>query len=109
MPATRHLRRLPFVVALLAMQLLGATAATAEQQSLCGERDALVVVLALEHGEALTGRGLVADTALFEIWHSAESGSWTILRTSADGITCVMAAGTHWMPGGPAPVDGTPG
>jgi len=63
----------------------------------CAPREALVARLTSEYAETLTARGLQNGAALIEVWSSEERGSFTILLTRPDGISCVMSAGTHWM------------
>ena len=99
---TRKITTLSLALALTTLTTGIATAAA------CGERTRIVAILELSHGEALAGRGIQSDENLYEIWMSKDSGSWTILRTDANGTSCVMAAGTHWLPEDPAP-GGVPG
>lgn len=82
--------------------------AMAEPQN-CAERDAVVSKLQGTFGEAFSGGGLQTDTSVFEVWTSPDDGTWTILMTRADGVSCVMASGTNWRPGGlTEAVKGTP-
>lgn len=85
-----------------------ATLPAAVSAETCAQREKLVTMLTAKHGESLAGRGLRDESALFEVWRSPETGSWTIIRTRADGTACIMAAGTHWLPGLEGP-KGTPG
>ena len=48
-------------------------------------------------GEHFVGGGLQSASSSYEVWISAEKGTWTILKTSANGTACVMAAGTNWL------------
>jgi len=68
-------------------------------QANCGQRDAVVDKLAGKYGEAFSGGGLQNAESVFEVWRSAEKGTWTILMTRADGVTCIMASGTNWRDG----------
>ena len=68
----------------------------AHAQSACGDRNAMVEQLSRTYGEARKGAGLAGQTALFEVWTSNDTGSWTILKTSPNGIACVIAAGENW-------------
>lgn len=71
-------------------------------QSTCGERETIVERLAAKWGEEFVGGGLQDANNIFEIWMSSEKGTWTILRTMANGRACVMATGTNWQVGIPA-------
>ena len=62
----------------------------------CAERSAIIERLSLKWGESFAGGGLQSETSVFEVWMSEEKGTWTILKTSADGMSCVMATGTNW-------------
>ena len=89
--------------------ILGMTVAgtpDAHAQMACGTRDAVVAQLGDKYGEARHGGGLAGPTAIFEVWASEETGTWTILKTTPNGLTCVMAVGDDWQedtspPGGP--------
>ena len=70
--------------------------ATLHAQSNCADRDKVVQKLETGYGEALSGGGLQNSTHVFEVWHSQEKGTWTILMTRADGKSCIMASGTNW-------------
>ena len=75
----------------------------------CGTRDAVVDALANGYGEQFAGAGLQSETRMMEVWTSAESGTWTILMTRADGTTCIVASGTDWrMPLPNEQIAGTP-
>ena len=68
----------------------------AHAQLACGDRDAVVEQLSRVYGEIRKGAGLAGQAALFEIWVSNATGTWTILKTTPDGIACMMAAGENW-------------
>ena len=88
------------------------TPLAAEAQQNCAARDSVVGRLAAKYGESFAGGGLQNSTSIFEVWFSEEEGTWTILMTRADGMSCVMAAGTHWragLPGELMPMQGVPG
>lgn len=73
-----------------------ATAPPAQAQVPCASRDKLVDQLEKKHGEAVAGIGLAGPNALYEIWTSPKTGSWTILLTRPDKISCVIATGQDW-------------
>ena len=77
-------------------------------QSNCAERDSVVDKLSVKYGEAFGGGGLQNAESIFEVWISEEKGTWTILRTRADGTSCIMASGTNWREGIKVPA-GIPG
>ena len=77
-------------------------------QANCAARDAVVDKLAVKYGEAFGGGGLQSAESIFEVWISQEKGTWTILMTRADGVSCIMASGTNWREGLKVPA-GIPG
>ncbi len=79
--------------------ILGMAAAgplDAQAQMACGTRDAVVAKLGDKYGEVRRGGGLVSPTAIIEIWASEATGTWTILKTMPDGMSCIMAVGDGW-------------
>ncbi len=66
-------------------------------QMACGTRDSVVEKLGEKYGEVRRGGGLAGPTAIFEIWASDEPPyTWTILKTTPNGFTCIMAVGDGW-------------
>lgn len=47
--------------------------------------------------------GLAPNNRIVEVFVSEETGSWTITLTSADGVTCLVAAGQHFEVLSPEP------
>lgn len=98
---------------LISTALLVAAAAvsplSAIAQANCAARDVVVDRLASGFGEKLAGAGLRNSTSIFEVWMSEEKGTWTILLTTADGQSCVMASGTHWRGADPVEPEGVSG
>ena len=68
----------------------------------CMPRTDLVAKLTTAYAEKLTARGLQNESSIVEVWASAETGSYTILLSRANGISCVISAGTHWLTETPA-------
>lgn len=73
----------------------------------CGPRAAVIDQLERHHGEVRLAMGLAASGRLFEVFASA-SGSWTIVATAPDGVTCGIASGERFV-AVPLPVPGVPG
>lgn len=73
--------------------LVFTTPATA--QSICGERSRFVDQLREQYGERPTSVGLAANGTLLEVMTS-EKGTWTIMVTRPDGVSCVVATGNAW-------------
>ena len=62
----------------------------------CMPRDALVSQLAGQYGEHLSGFGVQNPNQVLEIWSSRKTGTFTVVITRSDGISCVMAVGENW-------------
>lgn len=81
--------------------LLVAAAATApcttDYQSLKQE-------LAQKYQEAPVSAGLQSNGSLLQIFASTETGTWTALSTTPQGVTCILSSGKNWegWPGTPA-------
>lgn len=62
----------------------------------CAERETVIAELSGRYGETRHGIGLAANNAVMEVFASAETGTWTITVTLADGMTCLMASGQNY-------------
>jgi hypothetical protein len=49
--------------------------------------------LATKYGESRQSIGLGANNAVMEVFASDTSGTWTIIVTTASGLTCLVASG----------------
>ncbi len=80
------------------LMLLGATALIAPDasaQTVCGERTKFLAQLAKKHHEAPTSIGVTSSGQMIEVLTSS-NGTWTILVTSPDGVSCMVAVGEAW-------------
>jgi hypothetical protein len=59
----------------------------------CGPRAAVMAHLAERYGETRQAIGMAANAMVMEVFASAESQSWTITITTAEGQTCLVASG----------------
>ncbi len=85
------------VCAAAALTALSALPAVAEGRSQpCAERTQVVERLAEKYGETLQSVGMHSNNGVLEVYASKKTGSWTILVTSPDGKTCLIAAGQMW-------------
>jgi hypothetical protein len=78
------------------MALLAATS-TAAAQSVCGAREALLKQLASEYQEAPAGIGLASNGSVVELLTS-KGGTWTLMVTRPNGMTCLIGTGEAWQP-----------
>lgn len=98
------MRELGFVIAMLVTLLAGtahapeagAREAGATALRPCHDYKALVTALDKRYGEAPVSLGLQNNGHAFQVFASPESGSWTVLSVTPDGIGCIVAAGRHW-------------
>ncbi len=81
----------------LASVCLTATGTT-QAQAACLPHAEAVARLQQLHGETVTGRGLGEMGGFVLELYVSESGSWTILMTHTNGLSCIKASGQDWMP-----------
>jgi hypothetical protein len=65
---------------------------------LCITREALIEKLETRYRETTRGVGLASNGFVFELTTSEEMHTWTLLYTTPDGISCVVATGELWSP-----------
>jgi hypothetical protein len=61
----------------------------------CASHGDVRSILSDRHQETAKGVGLLSDSKILEIYTS-EDGSFSIVVTTADGNTCVVAVGEAW-------------
>lgn len=94
------IRQLSAVGAALGAFAIGTPAIAAQ----CAERETVVDRLAVHYDEEPTAAGLQTTDdrqALVEVWSSRETGTFTVMMTMPDGMTCIVATGTDWHQQGP--------
>ena len=78
----------------------------------CGQRTLVIEKLSSKYAEKLTVGGLQTSRSsqtVMEVWSSPETGTFTVLVTNPNGISCVVAAGTDFFEAAPElTVDGAP-
>jgi len=89
------------VTALVGAVALFAVATTtnstlADGPSVCSTRDKVIAALSDVYSERPVSIGLTAEGAVIEVMASAE-GSFTIVVTHPNGLTCPLAAGKAWQ------------
>ena len=70
--------------------------AEAGETGACAARGEVVAKLAQRFGETLRSVGLQRADGLVEVYASETTGTWTILVTRPDGMSCLLAAGELW-------------
>lgn len=97
----RVVRAVLFVAAGLAagagagLALLAWAKAAEAQAPSCAPRQAVIDRLSDGYGESQTGSGVTRNGYLVELYQSP-SGSWTLIATRPDGMSCLIAAGQGW-------------
>jgi hypothetical protein len=67
-----------------------------QAQMVCDAHANVVKKLGDSYTERQTAMGMARNGQLLEIFVS-DDGSWTILLTRPDGVTCVVMAGDYWQ------------
>jgi hypothetical protein len=81
---------------LAAVVLVWAAVAQAQMRGACLPHDDAVAKLNQHYGEQPVGLGLgPTGKAMFELF-VAETGTWTLLMTRTNGISCITASGNGW-------------
>ena len=62
----------------------------------CAERATVVDRLADKFGETWQSMGLNPQNGVVEVYASDQTGTWTILITRPDGVSCLIASGEMW-------------
>lgn len=75
--------------------VLMAVPAAAQAQSSCGERAKFIETLSRNYQEVPAAMAIAGQRNLVELFVS-ETGSWTMLVTQPNGMSCIVAAGSDW-------------
>jgi len=71
-------------------------ASTAMAQPQCNERDNVLELLAKKYKETPIAAGVTNTGGLVEVLTDTKSGTWTIIVTTPQGMSCLVAAGEGW-------------
>ena len=74
-----------------ALAIVPAPAQAAE----CGKHDKVIAFLDKKYKEQLKAMGMVSNKGFMQLF-VAESGTWTVLLTTPEGISCIVAAGDSY-------------
>jgi len=86
------------MIPVLSALLIGLSALSAPanaQQTICGERGDVASKLMERYKEAPTSMGLANSGSMVEIF-SSDDGTFTIVMTHPNGMSCLVAAGEGW-------------
>jgi hypothetical protein len=73
-----------------------ASTAMAQAQPQCNERDNVLELLAKKYKETPIAAGVTNTGGLVEVLTDHRSGTWTIIVTTPQGMSCLVAAGEGW-------------
>lgn len=85
--------------ALAAMATTAQAQAQAQTGSQCNKRDSVLNLLASKYSESPVAIGVTNNGGLVEVLRStpsAKEDTWTIIVTSPQGVSCLVAAGEGW-------------
>ncbi len=68
----------------------------AAQQVACRPHDDVLPHLAQKYDEVPVAIGVTNSGGLVEVLTTADGGTWTIIVTTPQGISCLVAAGEGW-------------
>jgi type IV secretory pathway VirB2 component (pilin) len=74
----------------------GARADAPQAQPVCGAHEAVITTLSGKFAEKPVSMGLANNGTVVEVLSSPD-GSWTIVMTAPNGLTCLLAAGDYWQ------------
>lgn len=60
----------------------------------CYSRGAVATFLTAERGQRRAFRARINDRVLIEVWMRPDNGEWTLVTTTASGISCLTGTGT---------------
>lgn len=83
---------------LLALFAGKVTASGNGTQQRCEDRVTVLRYLSHQYAEKPVAMGLARNGGLIEVLTSHDGGTFTIIVTSPDGRTCMVAAGEAWQP-----------
>lgn len=90
-------RLLPFLaLPILALPTWSGANAQSAESPPCGNRDEMISHLSGKYSEETVAMGLAANGAVVEVLSSESGTSFTIVYTTPQGLTCLMAAGDNW-------------
>ncbi len=81
---------------LVAGAALIVTTSTASAEPQCNTRDSVIKQLSDKYREAPVALGVTHNGGLIEVLSTGEGKTWSIIITSPQGMSCLVAAGEGW-------------
>ena len=66
-------------------------------QQPCDQRDNVLGLLAERYRELPIAVGVTSEGSLVEVLTDAKGGTWTIIVTSPEGLSCLVLSGEGWQ------------
>ncbi len=63
----------------------------------CAATDEMLAALTGRYGERVVGAGLTVGGELLQVLVRPDGRSWTVLVTTPDGVSCLLAVGRDWQ------------
>ncbi len=80
----------------LAVFSSAAAAQSQSSQNQCNKRDNVLSLLANKYQEAPVAVGVTNTGGLVEVLSTGDGNTWTIIVTTPQGMSCLVAAGEGW-------------
>ena len=71
-------------------------ASPAAGQQVCNTRDTILGHLARQYQEVPVAGGVTSAGGLVEVLTTGDGNTWTIIVTTPQGVSCLVAAGEGW-------------
>ena len=76
--------------------LMVATSSADAQTPQCAAHDDVMNGLAVNFAETRQSIGMASDQTLMELYANTDAGSWTLIVTLPNGMSCLVASGTDY-------------
>lgn len=87
--------KVTMALGLTGITLFSCSPAYAQGAPVCLARENLVETLEGRYKESLFGIG-ISNGNLMELWTSPETGTFTVVLSAPNGISCALASGKGW-------------
>jgi hypothetical protein len=71
-------------------------AGKADAQPECDQRSSVIKLLAQRFSESPVAIGVTEQGSLVEVLSDIDGGTWTIIMTSPQGMSCLVLSGEGW-------------
>lgn len=79
----------------LALASCAAAPAVAQSQT-CAPSQEVISRLADKYGESVQSSGLIDENTALVTFANTETGTWTVVASSANGVSCFIASGEYF-------------